>query len=283
MFLSVALAFMAASPVSITSYTAAEAQFAVKTWLVETPKGVVVIDTQFTISEAKAARRKLETLKKPILAVLLTHAHPDHVNGTAELTAGVEVPVVALESVKSVLDAIDAPKRAYWAPLVKDEYPAKTVFPTKLLKSGEAVTFDGVEFKVFDLGAGESDAEAVWLVGSHAFVGDLVMNRVHPWLAEGRSAKWMASLDAAKKIDGVKFVHPGHGEAGGPELFEWQKKYLLAYRTAVQSLAKGQAKLDDSAKKSLEAKMEKFLPRSPLKMLVAMSADAVAAELVAKP
>ncbi|MFT3712517.1 MAG: MBL fold metallo-hydrolase [Archangium sp.] len=274
---------LTAAPVAVHSYTAAEAQFSVKTWLVETPKGVVVIDTQFTVSEAKAARKKVESLKKPLLAVLLTHAHPDHVNGTAELIAGDQnVPVVALSSVKDVLTAIDGPKRAYWGPIVKDEYPKTTVFPTKLLAAGESVTFDGVEFKAVDVGVGESSDETVWVVGENAFVGDLVMNKVHPWLAEGHSAKWLESLGVASKLAGVKKVFPGHGEAGGRELFDWQKRYLEAYRANVKELAKGKATLDDAAKKELEARMEKFLPNGQLKMLVAMSADSVAGELASK-
>ncbi len=278
-----------AGAVKVHGYAAAEAQFAVNTWMVETPNGVVVVDTQFTISEAKAARQKLELLKKPLLAILLTHAHPDHVNGTAELLAFASVPVVALDSVKAVLDTIDGPKREYWSPIVKDEYPKKTVFPTKLLKSGEGVTFDGVEFKVYDVGAGESADESVWVAQGNAFVGDLVMHKVHSWLAEGRSGAWVQSLDVAKKLPGIKKVFPGHGDAGGKELFDWQKRYLEAFRQGVKDLiAKGQSKngekLDDAAKKALEAHMEKFLPKGKLKMLVAMSADAVATELsVASP
>jgi glyoxylase-like metal-dependent hydrolase (beta-lactamase superfamily II) len=271
-----------ASPVAVHGYTAPEAQFAVNTWFVETPKGVVVIDTQFTVSTARAARKKLQALGKPVLAVLLTHAHPDHVNGTAELLEGAEVPVVALESVKKVLEAIDGPKRAYWSPILKEEYPAKTVFPTRVLRDGESITFDGVAFRGFDLGQSESDAEAVWISGGNAFVGDLVMNRVHPWLAEGHSAAWLAALKKAEALEGIERVYPGHGAAGGRELFAWQKSYLEAYRKAVREVASGRASLSDAEKQALEARMEKVLPHAPLKMLVSMSADSVAAELAAK-
>lgn len=272
---------LAAAPVTIHSYTAAEAQFSVKTWFIETPHGVVVIDTQFTVSEAKAAKKKLESLKKPLLAVLLTHAHPDHVNGTAELLGDAKVPVVALQSVNAVLERIDGPKRAYWGPIIKGEYPASTVFPTKVLKADDVVTFDGVEFKAVDLGAGESDDETAWLVGEHAFVGDLVMNRVHAWVADGHTNAWLAALARAKQLPNVKQVYPGHGEAGGRELFDWQLRYLEAYRSSVKELAQGKPTLDEAAKKTLEARMEKVLPHGPLKMLVTMGADVVAGELAA--
>jgi glyoxylase-like metal-dependent hydrolase (beta-lactamase superfamily II) len=279
MWTTVMTAVLAAGPVAVHQYSAPEAQFLVNTWFVETPNGVVVIDTQFTVSQAKAAKQKLDALKKPLLAVLLTHAHPDHVNGTAELLAGADVPVVTLEGVHAVLEAIDGPKRAYWGPQLKDEYPAKTVFPTKCLKAGESITFDGVRFTVHDLGAGESGDEAVWTTGGHAFVGDLVMNRVHPWLAEGRSGAWLASLTKVKALEGVTTVYPGHGKPGDRELFDWQASYLTAYRAEVKRLAKGQLTLTDAAKKELDAAMARVLPKGPLTMLVAMSADAIAAEL----
>ncbi|MDP1916137.1 MAG: MBL fold metallo-hydrolase [Myxococcales bacterium] len=279
MFAVLAAAVVSAAPVAVHSYTSGEAQFSANTWLVETARGVVVIDTQFTVSEGKAVRKKLESLGKPLLAVLLTHAHPDHVNGTAEVLAGQKVPVVALAGVKTVLDALDAPKRAYWGPQLKGEYPKTTVFPTQLVKPGETVTFDGVAFTAHDLGEGESADETVWATGAHAFVGDLVMYKVHPWLAEGHSGAWLTSLERAKALTGFEKVYPGHGVAGGRELFDWQRGYLEAYRKNVKELAKGQPTLSDQAKKELEARMEKVLPKAGLAMLVAMSADAVAAEL----
>ncbi len=277
-------ALVAASPVTVHHYTSPEAHFAANTWLVETPHGVVAIDTQFTISEGKAARAALEQLHKPLLAVLLTHAHPDHVNGTAQLLGETKVPVVALDSVKAALEKIDGPKRAFWGPQLKDDYPAVTVFPTKTLTRGESITFEGVTFTVFDLGAGESDDEAVWVVGNHGFVGDLLMNRVHPWLAEGHSGAWLESLTTLEKLAkerGLTTFHPGHGVEGGADALRWQRTYLTTYREAVKSLAKNGA-LDDAAKKQLVEKMEAFLPKAPLSMLVAMSADAVAAELASK-
>jgi glyoxylase-like metal-dependent hydrolase (beta-lactamase superfamily II) len=278
----VAAALVIASPVSVHRFTSSEAHFVANSWLVETAHGVVVVDTQFTVSEGKAAHAKLEGLKKPVLAVLLTHAHPDHVNGTKELLAGAQVPVVALEKVKAVLEKIDAPKRAFWTPIVKDDYPAATVFPDRILKSGESITFDGVTFTGFDLGLGESDEESVWVAGDKAFVGDLLTSGVHPWLAEGHSGAWLQSLTALEKLaaaQGVKSFFPGHGAEGGVATIAWQRRYLETYRAAVKELAAGKPALDAAAKKRLEEKLEAFLPKAPLQMLVAMSADAVAAEL----
>lgn len=280
MFAAVAALSLAAAPV-VHVHAAGDPAFRANAYLVETPRGVVAVDAPFTVSEAKKFRAELDALHKPLLAVLITHAHPDHVNGIGILTAGTKATVVALSGVDKTLRAIDAPKRAYWKPIYKDEYPDSTAFPTQLAKDGETLTFDGAAFTARDLGQGESDSETVWVLGGDtAFTGDLVMNRVHPWLAEGHSASWLASLDKAQAaLQGVATVYPGHGEKGTLEALSWQKRYLEQYRAAARELSGGKATLTGAQKKDLAAKMEQFLPNAPLAMLVGMSADAVAAEL----
>lgn len=278
-------AAVVAAAFQVHVHTAADAGFRANAYLVELDAGVVAVDAPFTVSESKALRAELDALKKPLLAVLVTHAHPDHVNGITQLVAGLgDVPVIATAAVDRALREIDGRKRAYWTPIYKDEYPALTTFPNRLVPSGDTVELGGLGFKALDLGAGESVNETVWVLDSStAFVGDLVMNRVHPWLAEGRSAQWIAALrKAGKLLRGVKNVYPGHGQQGTLESLEWQRRYLEAFRANVKSLAKGSATLDDASKKELATRMEKELPGAPLAMLVGLSADPVAAELKAE-
>ncbi|HVY49061.1 MAG TPA: MBL fold metallo-hydrolase, partial [Minicystis sp.] len=283
---AVAAAPAAAHAARVHAHAAGEKAFFANAYLVETEHGVVAIDAPFTVTEAKAFRAELDALGKPLLAALVTHAHPDHVNGLGELVRGSNAPIVALAGVDATLREIDGPKRAYWSPIYKDEYPATTAFPTRTVRPREKLVFDGVAFTALDLGAGESADEGVWLVDDGArrvaFVGDLVMNRVHPWLAEGRSATWIAALGRAEQeLAGVAAIYPGHGEAGTLEALAWERSYLEAYRAAVKELAHGNGKLDDAAKKALAVKMDAVLPNGRLGALVGMSADSVAAELAA--
>lgn len=277
------LMLLNAAPVAPTVHVhaAGDSAFRANAYLVETKDGVVAVDAPFTNSEAKAFRAELDALGKPLLAVLVTHAHPDHVNGITALVGDRKVPILATAGVRKTLEAIDAPKRAYWSPIYKEEYPAVTTFPNQTVKNGGSVTFGGVKFTAHDVGRGESESETLWVMdGKAAFVGDLVMNQTHPWLAEGHSTEWLASLQAAKKpLAKVTTVYPGHGAQGGVDMLDWQARYLEAYRAEVKALAKGASTLDEEQKKQLAAKMEGFLPNAPLAMLVGMSADSVAAEL----
>lgn len=278
------LLFAATVPV-VHVHSAGEAGFRANAYLVEAERGVVAIDAPFTVSEARAFRAKLEALKKPLLAVLVTHAHPDHVNGITALVEGRNVPVVALGSVDATLRAIDGPKRSYWTPIYKEEYPVKTTFPSRLVSGGDSVTYGGLTFKAVDLGAGESESQTLWIlegVRKAAFVGDLVIHRMHGWLAEGRTAAWLRALErAGDDLAGVEVLYPGHGPSGGPELLAWQRAYLETYRAAVKELAVDKPALTEADKARLTARMEEFLPKAPLATLVGFSADAVAAEIIA--
>ena len=64
--------------------------------------GVVGIDTNLLVSDIEALRARLRALKKPLLAILVTHAHPDHFNGVLGLVQDKEVPVYATAGVGRV-------------------------------------------------------------------------------------------------------------------------------------------------------------------------------------
>jgi ribonuclease BN (tRNA processing enzyme) len=57
----------------------------VNSWIIETTNGAVLIDTQRTLSEAKNLVNEIKKINKPILGIIITHSHPDHIGGTAAL------------------------------------------------------------------------------------------------------------------------------------------------------------------------------------------------------
>ena len=83
----------------IHTYRAAETGLYVNSYLVEAESGVVVVDTGLLVSDIEALRARLRALNKPLLAILVTHPHPDHFNGVFGLVQDKEVPVYAASSV----------------------------------------------------------------------------------------------------------------------------------------------------------------------------------------
>lgn len=268
--------------VQVHAHRTDEKGFAVNSYLVETANGVVAVDAPFLLSDARDFRAQFEQLGKPLLAVLITHAHPDHVNGIATLTEGRTVPIIATHAVDRVYRETAAPKRAQWTPIYGDDYPQTVVWPTRLVANGDTVTFDGVTYQVRDVGAGESADETVWLAADVgiAFIGDLAYSRVHPYLLEGQSGAWLRQIERERaSLPNGLTLYPGHGDPGGHDLLDWQRAYIERYRAAVDTLRNGEATLDADAQDQLDAQMVAFLPDAPLRMLVKMGADLVAAEL----
>src|SRR5215208_612201 len=107
----------AAMPPAIYTYTAGANGLFVNSYLVEADDGVVAIDGSLLVSDARAFRARLDALHKPLLAVLVTHGHPDHFNGVVELVRGQgDVAIYATPEGKAVIDEVAEPKRAQWSP-----------------------------------------------------------------------------------------------------------------------------------------------------------------------
>ena len=268
-------------------YRAAESGLYVNSYLVEGESGVVVVDTNLLVSDIDALRARLRALKKPLLAVLVTHAHPDHFNGVLGLMKDAEVPVYATASVGRAIEEIAGAKRAQWSPVYGAEWPAETYYPNSLLADGAQVQFDELTFTVRDVGPAESHADSYLLLTTNgsataAFTGDLAFHGMHPYTADGHSSAWLAALDVlGGELAGTGTLYPGHGDPAGPGLLADQRRYLLYYRELIQRLSGGDTQLSEAAKSELSTALQVFLPNAPLTWMIELGADAVAAELAA--
>ena len=285
--------FMSRSPTAIAAevvypqvhvYQSGEGGIFANAYLVETEHAVVAIDSTLSNSDSKALRAMLDGLHKPLIAVLLTHGHPDHYNGVTNLLGGAHIPVIATEGVGKVIRRDDAAKQAQWQPVFKDEWPSPRTFPNTIAVDGRGHRFDGVTFTVRDLGPGESDADSIWVVSARstkvAFIGDVVLQGVHAYLHDGHSKPWLANIERVRHlVKGATRLYPGHGDAGGPELLDQQREYLMRYRQTVTSLAGGAANLTEAQKDELDARMMDYLKTDRLRFLIKLSADPIAAEL----
>jgi glyoxylase-like metal-dependent hydrolase (beta-lactamase superfamily II) len=264
-------------------------------YLIETANGVVVIDSALTVSESKALKAQLDSINKTLLAVLLTHPHPDHVAGVTYLVTSKTsssspstlpyIPIISLESVEGIMNATEQAKRIHWTPIFKEEWINKWTYPNQNVKDEEAVTFDGLTYRVHDLGpGGDSDANSIWILENKpnvAFVGDLIFNGHHPYIADDHIINWLKNLDRARDLlSNITTIYPGHGQPGSIDLIDSQESYLLNYVDEVRRLSGGNSTLTENAKEELTQRMVEYLPDAGLSFLIAQSADSVTAELV---
>ena len=267
-------------------FRSAESAFFVNSFIIETERGLVLVDTQFLTSSARQLCEAIRVHGKPLLAVFITHPHPDHFNGTAEIVHGWPgLPIYATEATIDVIRTTQAEKRAAWTPVYGDDYPQETVLPNTVVVPGQSIFVDGLELRIDDLGEGESaDITVIHLPQSDQLIAsDLLYHRVHPWLAEGRTKQWLSQLEIVReRYSTATSIFAGHGEAAGPNALTQQAEYLNTFRNWVRD---GIADLKDPTpeeKSMVAGKVLQRYPNYPLQMLIAMNIDGVAKELAAE-
>jgi glyoxylase-like metal-dependent hydrolase (beta-lactamase superfamily II) len=262
----------------IHTYTAAEAGLFVNSYLIETTDGVVLVDANLLVSDVRALAARIAALRRPLLGVFVTHAHPDHFNGLP-LLAGDEVPVYATADVADTIARIADAKREQWQPVYGDEWPDRHRIPDRRLPTGDVVELGGLRFTLHAVGAAESHADSYLRLDDRAFIGDLAFHGTHPYTADGHTGSWLAALDTLTDALDAATLYPGHGAPGGVGMLADQRRYLMMYRETVGRLAAGAPTLTDAQREQLTAVMTRFLPDASLTWMIGLGADAVAAEL----
>ena len=158
---------------------------------------------------------QVESLGKPFLAVLVTHAHPDHYGGIVELVGADEVPVIATAGVDAVIRRDDAVKEEILRPMFGAEWPQERTFPNQTVADRERVELGDLSFTVWDLGPSESPHDSIWLLGDEqqtVFIGDQVYDRNHAYLADSFFAEWLANIERLpRELPSDATLYVGHG------------------------------------------------------------------------
>jgi glyoxylase-like metal-dependent hydrolase (beta-lactamase superfamily II) len=219
----------------------------VNSWIIESKNGVVVVDTQRQFSEGKKVLKEVENINKPILGVIYTHPHPDHINGAAALLNGTaNVPIYATQSTFNVLKNDTGGYFALSKQLLpRNEYSDQQVLPNRIVSSGENITIDGITYHFEDLGIGEgNDMMVIYLPSQKlTFTGDIINNHMHPFFAGAISpespshiSEWIKQIEyVQQKYPDAKILFPGHGPSGvAKTLLDEQLNYLNTFRSLVK-------------------------------------------------
>jgi len=268
----------------IHTYTSKEPLLHVNAFVIETEKGVIVIDTTLTMSDSLALKKMIDSFQKPVLGILLTHAHPDHVAGTYNIAPDGEVPIFALQSVNDLMQATEAAKHTQWSAAFGAEWIPKWTYPSQIVKDNDVIILGDTKLRVLDIGAGgDCDANSVWLMEDkpEAFIGDLIYNDNHAYMADGSILRWLANLEKMEPVlKSYKSYHVGHGSSCDFNSLAKQKEYFLAYCANALEATGGSGIFTDETKKNFEQVMIEKFPGYGCQFMITLSADRVGKELI---
>lgn len=248
--------------------------FPVNAYIVEGRSGVVVIDTTLTVTDSIALRMQVDSIGKPLQAVLITHPHPDHYAGSGNLTQNLDVPIITVEQVNNIIRRDDAEKDKLVGGMFGAEWPTNRIFPNQTVHEGDTLDFgEGLVFDVIDIGPAESfhDSAFVHQGTDQVFIGDLAYGLMHAYMADNTNESWKRAIERLQtELPEDAVLYAGHGAPVTPGFLSWQKTYLNQFERAV---AAADWSNKDSAIRSVVSAMQQLLPNEDLLFFMQLSIE----------
>jgi len=182
-----------------------------------TSEGLVVVDA---LGSPSLAERLLELLRevtdKPVVRVILTHYHADHIYGL-QVFEDLGAEIIAPGGFQDYLDAPTAAerlaeRRVSLSPWVNES--TRLVRPGRVIAEDSVLAMGDTTLKIGYLGAAHSDGDLTVLVEPDRVLisGDIIFEGRVPFTGNADTRHWLTVLEGLEQ-EGLAGLIPGHGPA----------------------------------------------------------------------
>ncbi|MDZ7362009.1 MAG: MBL fold metallo-hydrolase [candidate division KSB1 bacterium] len=271
LMLLISSAASAQSKLQLTVITSSPAGFWVNSALVSGEKDALLIDAQFTLSDAHRVAAAILESRKNLTFIYITHWHPDHYFGLNVLKqAFPNARIVALPATVEDIKQGWETKVKQWKPMYGDNLTSAPVIPEPL--QGTTLTLEGETLQIVGPLQGDDKNNSYVLIPSLKAVvcGDIVFDGIFPWTLETTPAErkdWIAVLDkiAALKPSIVVAGHKTPELKDDPSSLQFTKNYLIYYDEALTS---------SKSSEEFQSKVKSKFPGLGLDLILKLASDA---------
>lgn len=226
-----------AQPLSLKTHLAAPQNFGVTSTLIEGEKEVILINAQFSRSEALRVAADILDSGKQLKTIFISYGDPDYYFGLQTFKQIFpDVKVIATPATVKHIQDTQALKLAYWGPKYGANAPTETYLPQAV--TSKHLTLEGQEIEI----KGEDERTFLWIPSIKAVVGgNLVSSGIHVWTADTpKTADRQKVIQGLNEIKALqpKQVIPAHmvaNAATGVQAVDFTQNYLKQYEQAVST------------------------------------------------
>ena len=204
----------------------------VNSTMISGEKDMLVIDPQFSLSEAHRLAAEILESKKNLVTIYVTHPHPDHLFGLAVLhQAFPSARIVALPATVNAAKTGWPARQKFWFPTYGNNIPGpEPVLPEEL--ATPVLTLEGEDFPITGgvQGADGPGNSFVYVPSLKAVVtGDIMFDHVYFGVPRDKAREnWLKTTEQIVALNPAIIVpgHEGPGATRNLATLAFMKKYI---------------------------------------------------------
>lgn len=222
-------------PLAIKVFYSDEDGFEVASVIVMGKKDAVLIDAQWTLSNAHRVVSEILETGKNLKTIYLTHAHPDHYFGVGTIAeAFPKAEVVAIPSEADIINKQFFGKMEIWEGTIGPHNVCRKAANVTALKQ-ESFELEGHRFEIISKVMGDMRYNTMVHIPAikALYASDVLFNQAHPFTCEltaGERQQWIKDIDKIEKMD-VDIIIPGHQKPGmqfDKSSLDFTREYIVA-------------------------------------------------------